>query len=62
MILMMYNNSINNFNCFDNIKSNLRITYANVQTWTDIKNSALIGHLTKNEPDVILISDIGKTD
>ena len=50
----MYNNN--------NTISNLNINYANVQTWTEIKNSALGPHLTKNDPDVILIADIGKTD
>ena len=50
----MYNNI--------NTPSNLKITYANVQTWTEVKNISLIAHLTKNDPDVILISDIGKTD
>ena len=42
--------------------SNLRINYANVQTWTEIKNSTLAPHVTKNDPDVILIADIGKID
>ena len=50
----MYNNI--------NTTSNLKIAYANVQTWTEVKNTSLIAHLTKNDPDVILITDIGKTD
>ena len=45
-----------------NTTSNLKIAYANVQTWTEVKNTSLIAHLTKNDPDVILITDIGKTD
>ena len=42
--------------------SSLNITYANVQTWTEVKNSALTAYLTKNNPDVILMADIGKTN
>ena len=69
---MYNNNNIYNTNCINNnyntvnnnhnVKGSLKITYTNVQTWTDMKNSALIAHLTKNDPDVILLSDIGKTD
>ena len=42
--------------------SGLRVTYANIQTWTDEKQETLRAHLTKSNPDVILLSDIGKTD
>ena len=42
--------------------SNLKITYANVQTWTEDKNNSLIAYLTKNNPDIILMTDIGKTN
>ena len=42
--------------------SGLRVTYANIQTWTDEKHETLRAHLTKSNPDVILLSDIGKTD
>ena len=42
--------------------SSLNISYANVQTWTYDKNSALMAYLTKNNPDIILMADIGKTD
>ena len=57
-----FTNNFNNNNHTQNVKGSLKITYANVQTWTDIKNSALISHLTKKIPDVILLSDIGKTE
>ena len=40
--------------------SSLNISYANVQTWTQEKNSALTAYLTKNNPDIILMADIGK--
>ena len=40
----------------------LRVTYANVQTWTNEKRETLRAHLTKTNPDIILLSDIGKTD
>ena len=42
--------------------SGLTVTYANIQTWTDDKAGALRAHLTQNNPDVILLADIGKTD
>ena len=42
--------------------SSLNISYANIQTWTNEKNSALTAYLTKNNPDIILMADIGKTD
>ena len=40
----------------------LKVTYANVQTWTEDKSGALRAHLTQTNPDVILLADIGKTD
>ena len=42
--------------------SGLRVTYANIQTWTNEKSQTLRAYLTKTNPDVILLSDIGKTD
>ena len=42
--------------------SSLTISYVNVQTWTEDKNTSLVAYLTKNNPDVILMADIGKTN
>ena len=43
------------------IPSGLTVTYANIQTWTDDKAETLRAHLTQNSPDVILLTDIGRT-
>ena len=42
--------------------SSLNIAYANVQTWTEDKNNSLAAYLTKNNPDVILMTDVCKTN
>ena len=42
--------------------SSLNVRYSNVQTWTDEKSPGLIAHLTEDNPDVILLADIGRTD
>ena len=44
------------------IPGGLTVTYANIQTWTEEKAGALRAHLTQNNPDVILMADIGRTD
>ena len=41
-------------------RSRLRIKYTNVQNWTEEKETALIGHLTEKEPDIILITSTSK--
>ena len=42
--------------------SSLKIIYANVQTWTEDKKSSLAAYLTMNNPDIILMADIGKAN
>lgn len=41
--------------------SELKIRYLNVQHWTDNKNTALIIHLTENNPDVVLFASTSRT-
>ena len=45
-----------------NLPKRIQIRYLNVQSWTDEKNTALIGHLTKNDPDIILITSTSRLD
>ena len=44
----------------ENIPSRIHIRYMNVQTWSDDKNQALIGHLTASNPEIILITSINR--
>ena len=40
--------------------SRIYIRYLNVQNWTDERQTALIGHLTESNPDVILITSTSR--
>ena len=39
----------------------MKVRYLNVQNWTDDKNSALITHLTQDNPEVILFTSTSRT-
>ena len=40
--------------------SRINIRYANVQHWTDDKDTALKNHLTSTDPEIILVTSTSK--
>ena len=39
---------------------NIKIRYLNVQHWTNEKHTALIAHLSENNPDIILFTSTSR--